>query len=73
MGGIDAALSRLDSALMAATPVGTSLTPYRGEDRRRVAGPVQSPYGRPFLLAALLVVLTWVALTFVVDFTPGWA
>ena len=58
---------------MSVTPVGNPPAPYRGEDRRRVAGPVQSPYGRPYVLAALLAVLTWAALTFVLDIPTEWA
>ena len=40
--------------------------PYKGEDRRRIAAPVQSPFGRPYFLALTLVGMTAVLLIFVV-------
>ena len=45
---------------------------YRGEDRRRVAGPVQSPIGRPYVLAVLVVVLTGVAATLTLQVPVHW-
>ena len=57
---------------MAAVPTGTPTGPYKGEDRRRVAGPVQSPFGRPYVLAVLLVALTAGALTSLLGIGAGW-
>lgn len=56
---------------MAALPSGG--TPfYRGEDRRRIAGPVQSPFGRPYFMAVTFVLLCWAAVTFVMSIPPPW-
>jgi two-component system, OmpR family, sensor kinase len=51
---------------------GSDSAPYRGEDRRRVAGPVQSPSGRPFLLAFLLACVLFALMSFVADVPMGW-
>ncbi len=58
---------------MAAVPTGDRLGPYRGEDRRRVAGPVQSPFGRPWVMAVLLILATWAYLSFAMRISVDWA
>src|SRR3712207_6298621 len=57
---------------MADTPQGISSSPYRGEDRRRIAGPVQPPYGRPYVLGVVVVLALWLTFSFVVDLSPAW-
>ena len=57
---------------MAALPSGGNPL-YRGEDRRRVAGPVQSPLGRPYFMAVAFVLLCWGAVTFDMSISSAWA
>ena len=71
-GGIDSEQSPVNSLLMAGMPLGDARAPYQGEDRRRIAGPVQSPFGRPYVMAILLLLLTWGALTFVLKLSGTW-
>ena len=44
---------------------------YRGEDRRRIAGPVQSPFGRPYLLAVGLTIALAVQVIFFTQLSGG--
>ena len=53
-------------------PLRAARAPYRGEDRRRVAGPVKSPFGRPYVLAVLLLLIVWAAVTWVLVVPAGW-
>ena len=46
--------------------------PYRGEDRRRIAGPLESPFGRPYLLAAIVIVLIAAGLVFGLQVATPW-
>ncbi|MPZ72837.1 MAG: hypothetical protein GEU74_06325 [Nitriliruptorales bacterium] len=38
--------------------------PYRGEDRRRIAGPAKSPFGRPYLVAVVVLAATALQVVF---------
>jgi signal transduction histidine kinase len=51
---------------------GPGPAPYRGEDRRRIAGPVESPFGRPFLLAVVLVIALFMIGAFVLQVSSTW-
>lgn len=51
-------------------PEGTPL--YRGEDRRRIAGPVQSPFGRPYVMAVAFVLLCAAAVTLDLTVSSDW-
>jgi len=57
---------------MATQPTGGPLTPYRGEDRRRVAGPVRAPIGRPYAIAGSVIVVTCVLLVLFLEVGPTW-
>ena len=59
---------------MAAAPSGASdPSSYRGEDRRRVAGPVQPPLGRTYVLAAIALLCLWGVVTFGLTLPGGWS
>lgn len=57
---------------MPVAPTGpVALDPYHGEDRRRIAGPVPSPFGRPYAAALAAVVVLAVVLVSVEIFSPA--
>ena len=58
---------------MASPLPGVAPATYRGEDRRRVAGPVRAPVGRTYVVAGLAVLGLWAVVTYGLPATSEWS